>query len=82
MGRRPGHPFHGGLERFRQICFSQPVAQLAWRSQPPEEPAQEPGEPVEEDAEVVDLTKQRLLGWVKGMFGGKDRKPPANDAEG
>ena len=23
-----------------------------------------------------------LLGWVKGMFGGKDRKPPANGAEG
>jgi hypothetical protein len=51
------------------------VAHLASRSQPPEEPAREPGE---EDAEVVDLTKQRLLGWVRGMFGGKDRKPSSD----
>lgn len=29
----------------------------------------------DEDAEVVDLTKQRLLGWLKGMFGGQKRPP-------
>lgn len=57
------------------------MAHLASRSQPPEEPAREPGEPDEEDAEVVDLSKQRLLGWVRGMFGGKDRKP-SDDREG
>jgi hypothetical protein len=55
------------------------VAQLAWRSQPPDEPAEEQAETPAEDAEVVDLTKQRLLGWVKGMFGGRKRKSPAED---
>ena len=57
------------------------MAQLAWRSQPPEEPAQEPGEATEEEAEVVDLTRQRLLGWVKGMFGGQGSKPSADDRQ-
>jgi hypothetical protein len=52
------------------------VAHLAWRSQPPDEAAEEPtGEAPEEDAEVVDLTKQRLLGWLKGMFGGQKQQP-------
>jgi hypothetical protein len=55
------------------------VANLAWRSQPPDEPANEPVETPEEEAEVVDLTKQRLLGWVKGMFGGEGMKPPPGD---
>jgi hypothetical protein len=53
------------------------VANLAWRSQPPDESADEQVEAAEEDAEVVDLTKQRLLGWVRGMFGG--RKQPPDD---
>jgi len=56
------------------------VANLAWRAQPPEssdEPAAE-AEAENEDAEVVDLTKQRLLGWLKGMFGGG--KSPRDDA--
>ena len=54
------------------------MAHVAWRSQPPDEAAEEPtpGAP-DEDAEVVDLTKQRLLGWLKGMFGGQ--KPPRGD---
>ena len=26
---------------------------------------------------VVDLTRQRLLGWLKGMFGGD--KPPSDE---
>jgi len=50
------------------------VSNVAWRAQPPEEASDEPAEVQEGDAEVVDLTKQRLLGWVKGMFGG--RKQP------
>lgn len=33
----------------------------------------------EEDAEVVDLTKQRLLGWLKGMFGG-EKRPPSGES--
>jgi hypothetical protein len=54
------------------------VAHLAWRSQPPDEAAEEPtADAPDEDAEVVDLTKQRLLGWLKGMFGGQ--KPPPGD---
>ena len=32
-----------------------------------------------EEAEVVDLTKQRLLGWLKGMFGG-EKKPPRGES--
>ena len=52
------------------------MANLAWRAQPPEETSDEPAAEAEnEDAEVVDLTKQRLLGWLKGMFGG-DKSPP------
>src|SRR6185436_1829982 len=74
VGRRPGRSFRRGLERFRWICFSHPVSNVAWRAQPPEEASDEPAEVQEGDAEVVDLTKQRLLGWVKGMFGG--RKQP------
>lgn len=54
------------------------VAHMAWRAQPPDEAAEEPGGEAEnEDAEVVDLTKQRLLGWLKGMFGGD--KPPRDE---
>jgi hypothetical protein len=54
------------------------VSNVAWRAQPPDEA---PDEPVEarEDAEVVDLTRQRLVGWVKGMFGGKKKQPPERD---
>jgi hypothetical protein len=53
------------------------VAHLAWRSQPPDEAAEEPtADAPDEDAEVVDLTKQRLLGWLKGMFG---QQPPPGD---
>jgi hypothetical protein len=54
------------------------VAHLAWRAQPPDETPDEPAAEAEgEDAEVVDLTKQRLLGWLKGMFGGD--KPPSDE---
>ena len=52
------------------------MAHLAWRSQPPEESADDQAETPQEDAEVVDLAKQRLIGWVKGMFGGKKKEPP------
>jgi hypothetical protein len=52
------------------------VSHLAWRSQPPEEPAGDLVEGEEADAEVVDLTKQRLLGWLRGMFGGEKQPPP------
>jgi hypothetical protein len=53
------------------------VAHLAWRSQPPDEAAEEPtADAPDEDAEVVDLTKQRLLGWLRGMFGGERQPPP------
>jgi hypothetical protein len=45
------------------------VSHLAWRAQPPDESADQPSEKPDEDAEVVDLTKQRLLGWLKGLFG-------------
>jgi hypothetical protein len=55
------------------------VANLAWRAQPPDESADEQAEAPAEDAEVVDLTKQRLLGWVKGMFGGKSKTQPPSD---
>ena len=52
------------------------MAHLAWRSQPPDEAPEEPtADTPEEDAEVVDFTKQRLLGWLKGMFGGQKRPP-------
>ena len=54
------------------------MAHVAWRSQPPDEAAEEPtADAPDGDAEVVDLTKQRLLGWLKGMFGGQ--KPPTGD---
>ena len=56
------------------------VANLAWRAQPPEATSDEPAAEAEnEDAEVVDLTKQRLLGWLKGMFGG-EKKPPRGES--
>lgn len=52
------------------------MAHLAWQSGPPDEASDDPaGEAPEEDAEVVDLTKQRLLGWLKGMFGGPKQPP-------
>jgi hypothetical protein len=54
------------------------VSNVAWRAQPPDEASDEPVEVQEDDAEIVDLTKQRLLGWVKGMFGGK-KQPSARD---
>ena len=46
------------------------MSNVAWRAQPPEDASDEPVEGQEDDAEVVDLTRQRLLGWLKGMFGG------------
>jgi hypothetical protein len=52
---------------------------LAWRAQPPDEPADERSDSVDEDAEVVDLTKQRLLGWLKGMFGGPKPEAPEDE---
>ena len=54
------------------------MSNVAWRAQPPDEASDEPVEAQEDDAEVVDLTRQRLLGWVKGMFGGK-KQPPERD---
>jgi hypothetical protein len=52
------------------------VSNAAWRAQPPDDASEEPVEGQEDDAEVVDLTRQRLLGWLKGMFGGE--KPPSD----
>ena len=52
---------------------------MAWRSQPPDEIPEPSEEAPPEDAEVVDLTKQRFLGWVKGMFGGRKTLPPDED---
>lgn len=46
------------------------MSNVAWQAQPPEDASDEPVEGQEDDAEVVDLTRQRLLGWLKGMFGG------------
>jgi hypothetical protein len=55
------------------------VAHLAWRAQSPDETPDEPAaDAQDEDAEVVDLTKQRLLGWLKGMFGGQ-KQPPRDE---
>jgi hypothetical protein len=52
------------------------VAHLAWQSGPSDEPSETPTtETPEKEAEVVDLTKQRLLGWLKGMFGSQKRPP-------
>jgi hypothetical protein len=55
------------------------VAHVAWRAQPPDESAEEQSETPAEDAEVVDLTRQRLLGWIKGMFGGRPKEQPPDD---
>jgi hypothetical protein len=55
------------------------VGNVAWRAQPPGEASEEPGATEGEDAEVVDLTHQRLLGWLKGMFGGEAKQPPRDD---
>jgi len=55
------------------------VSNVAWRAQPPDEASDEPVDAREDDAEVVDLTRQRLVGWVKGMFGGKKKRPPERD---
>jgi hypothetical protein len=52
------------------------VSNVAWRTQPPDDASEDPVEDQEDDAEVVDLTRQRLLGWLKGMFGGE--KPPSD----
>ena len=46
------------------------MSNVAWRAQPPDDASDEPVEGQEDNAEVVDLTRQRLLGWLKGMFGG------------
>ena len=55
------------------------MTHLAWRAQPPDEAWDEPvGDSEDKDAEVVDLTHQRLLGWLKGMFGG-EKTPPRRD---
>ena len=54
------------------------MAHMAWQAQPPDdsaEQAKQADETQSEDAEVVDLTKQRLLGWVRGMFGGPKNQP-------
>ena len=54
------------------------MAHVAWQSGPPDEaPNDSVAEAEGESAEVVDLTKQRLLGWLKGMFGGQ--KQPRRD---
>jgi hypothetical protein len=54
---------------------------MAWKEQPPDEPAEQAENTPPEDAEVVDLTRQRLLGWVRGMFGGPRKEPPPDDRE-
>jgi hypothetical protein len=57
------------------------VADLASRAQPPDEASDEPiGDSEGKDAEVVDLTHQRLLGWLKGMFGGEKKQPPRDES--
>jgi hypothetical protein len=54
------------------------VSNVAWRAQPPDDASDEAAaDAQDEDAEVVDLTKQRLLGWRRGMFGGD--KPPSDE---
>jgi hypothetical protein len=55
------------------------VAHLAWRAQPPDESAEEREDAPHEDAEIVDLTKLRLLGWFKGLFAGGKRGAPPDD---
>ena len=57
------------------------MAHLAWQSQPPDEASDEPtDDSQDEEAEVVDLTKQRLLGWLKGMFGSEKKQPPPDES--
>jgi hypothetical protein len=57
------------------------VADLASRAQPPGEAPDEPiGDSEDRDAEVVDLTHQRLLGWLKGMFGSEKKRPPRDES--
>jgi hypothetical protein len=56
------------------------MANVASRAQPPDEAPDEPTSEQEEEAEVVDLTQQRLLGWLRGMFGGPKKQPPRDDA--
>jgi hypothetical protein len=57
------------------------MADLASHAQPPDEAADEPiGDSEDKDAEVVDLTHQRLLGWLKGTFGGEKRQPPRDES--
>jgi hypothetical protein len=57
------------------------VTNVAWRAQPPDEASDEPIRDSEDkDAEVVDLTHQRLLGWLKGMFGGEKKQPPPDES--
>ena len=55
------------------------MTHLAWRAQPPDESSDEPAGRTDEDAEVVDLGEQRLLGWLKGMFGGGKKPEPPHD---
>jgi DMSO/TMAO reductase YedYZ molybdopterin-dependent catalytic subunit len=55
------------------------VANVAWQTQPPDEAGEPTDEAPAEDAEVVDLTRQRFLGWVRGMFGGKGTNLPPRD---
>lgn len=57
------------------------MAQVAWRAQPPDEPSERPYEAPNEEAEVLDLSKQRLLGWLRGMFGGEKRPQPPRDED-
>lgn len=57
------------------------MADLASRAQPPDEASDEPiGDSEGKDAEVVDLTHQRLLGWLKGMFGSEKKQPPPDES--
>ena len=52
------------------------MTHVAWQSGPPDEaPEEQTADAPEEEAEVVDLTEQRLLGWLKGMFGSQKRPP-------
>jgi hypothetical protein len=58
------------------------VTHVAWRAQPPDEPSDErPYEATNEEAEVLDLSKQRLLGWFRGMFGGDKSPQPSRDED-
>ena len=46
------------------------MSNVAWRAQPPDDASDEPVEGQEDDAEVVDLTRQRLRGGLTALFGG------------